>query len=244
MSVKGARASVRPADLFDRRRWLALAYAPPPTMERVEHWLYYIYKTAVTNEGLMTDFALARRAMVDSQLRPQGVTDTAVLTAMGTVAREHYVPEAARTVAYTDRAIPVEGGTIIPPASLGRLLTAALPIPGERALVVSAAPGYAAAVLREIGLSVVEASAADSLTAAPAGPFDLILIEGAVAEPPVSITRALAPGGRLVTALLVDGGGTRLAIGRTVDGVVGYSSFADSEIAALPGYSRPSVFTF
>ena len=244
MSVKGARASVRPPDLFDRRRRLALAYAPPPTMERVEYWLYYLYKTAVTNEGLMTDFALARRAMVDSQLRPQGVTDTAVLTAMGKVAREDHVPEAARTVAYTDRAIPVDGGTIIPPAPLGRLLTAALPIPGERALVVSPAPGYAAAVLREIGLDVVEAHAADALTEVPDGPFDLILIEGAVAEPPESFTDALALGGRLITALLVHGGGTRLAIGRNVDGVVGYTRFADSEIAALPGYTRPPIFTF
>lgn len=192
----------------------------------------------------MTDFVLARRAMVDSQLRPQGVTDTAVLTAMGTVAREQHVPEAARTVAYTDRAIPVDGGTLIPPASLGRLLTAAVPVPGDRALVVSPAPGYAAEILRAIGLDVAEASAADALTAVLDGPFDLILIEGAVAEAPETLTRALAPGGRLVTALLAQGGGTRLAIGRKVDGIVGYTRFADSEIAALPGYTRPPVFTF
>lgn len=213
-------------------------------MERVELKLYYTYKTAVTNEDFMPDFALARRAMIDSQLRPQGVTDTAVLGAMGVVPREQFVPEAARASAYADRAIVVDGGTIIPPAPLGRLLTAAVPVPGERALVVSAAPGYAAAVLREIGLDVVEVTAAAALVGAVDGPFDLVLVEGAVADLPARLTQAVSPGGCLITALLVDGGVTRLAIGRKVDDVIGYTRFADSEIAALPGYARPPVFTF
>jgi protein-L-isoaspartate(D-aspartate) O-methyltransferase len=51
-------------------------------------------------EDLMTqplpDFAAARRAMIDSQLRPQGVSDPAVLAAMASVPREEYVPEALR----------------------------------------------------------------------------------------------------------------------------------------------------
>ena len=42
----------------------------------------------------MPDFAAARRAMVDSQLRPEGVTDPAVLEAMASVPREQFVPEA------------------------------------------------------------------------------------------------------------------------------------------------------
>ena len=51
----------------------------------------------------MQDFSLARRAMVDSQLRPQGVTDRGVLAAMGKVERERFVPEQARALAYFDR---------------------------------------------------------------------------------------------------------------------------------------------
>ena len=38
----------------------------------------------------MPDFAAARRAMIDSQLRPQGVSDPAVLAAMGSVPREQF----------------------------------------------------------------------------------------------------------------------------------------------------------
>jgi len=78
-----------------------------------------------------TDFAIARRAMIDSQLRPQGVTDVAVLAAMAAVPREAFVPENAASVAYTDRSIAIEGkGAMMPPAPLARLLTAAAPRSG------------------------------------------------------------------------------------------------------------------
>ena len=52
----------------------------------------------------MQDFAAARAAMIDSQLRPQGVTDPAVLAAMGALPREKFVPEARAPLAYFDRA--------------------------------------------------------------------------------------------------------------------------------------------
>lgn len=193
----------------------------------------------------MHDSALARRAMIDSQLRPQGVTDPAVLEAMASVPREDYVPEIARPFAYFDRSIPVDGGAMMPPAPLARLLTAAAPQPGERAIVVGAAPGYAAAVLRSVGLKVIECVAADLLAgSAPSGPFDLVVIEGAVEEVPPVLTDALVPGGRVVTALFTTGKVTRLAIGRKVGEVMGYTRFADSEIPLLPGFSRPAAFTF
>lgn len=70
------------------------------------------------------DYALARRAMIDSQLRPQAVTDPSVIAAMAVVPREAFVPAASRAVAYIDRVIPL--GTdrgMSPPVTLGRLLS-------------------------------------------------------------------------------------------------------------------------
>jgi protein-L-isoaspartate(D-aspartate) O-methyltransferase len=183
-----------------------------------------------------TDFATARRAMIDSQLRPQGVTNIAVLAAMAAIPREAFVPEAAANAAYTDRSISVDGkGAMMPPAPLARLLTAAEPRAGERALVVGAAPAYAAELLRYIGLLVSEDLAA--------GPFDLILIEGAVEIVPDALTTTIVEGGRIATAL-IENGVTRLAIGGKLAGVIGWNRFADSEIVPLPCYSRPPVFTF
>ncbi len=80
------------------------------------------------------DHSAARRAMIDNQLRPEAVTDGAVLAAMGSVAREDYVPEGARAFAYVDRPIKLGAGhAMMPPAALGRLLSELAPRPGERA---------------------------------------------------------------------------------------------------------------
>lgn len=189
----------------------------------------------------IADFAAARRAMIDSQLRPQGVTDHAVLAAMARVPREDFVPEELRALAYSDRALGGKGGAaLMPPASLARLLTEVMPRRGERALVIGAGNGYAPAVLAEIGLAVDTASP-DALPAK--GQYDIVLIDGAVEEVPSGLAARLAPGGRLAAAI-VDNGISRLAIGRCAGGVLGVKTFADSEVPVLPGFSRPPAFTF
>ena len=73
----------------------------------------------VTNEDSMQDFSLARRAMVDNQLRPEGVTDRGVLAAMGSVERERFVPAEAKALAYFDRPLRLAAGrAMMPPAAL------------------------------------------------------------------------------------------------------------------------------
>lgn len=209
------------------------------------------------------DFAAARRAMIDSQLRPQAVTDPLVITAMATVPREQFVPEAQRPLAYIDRTLPLGNGRAMdPPATVGRLLTELEPRPGERALVVGAETGYTAAVLAEIGLEVTalesDPALAERLTAVPGiravrgeltdgvaegAPYDLIVIDGAVEFIPDAIVEQLAPGGRLGTCL-IENGVQRLVIGRRSSHGFGTKSFADAAAALLPGFSRPRVFTF
>ena len=64
----------------------------------------------MTVQAPIPDYAAARAAMIDSQLRPEGVTDVAVLAAMGTIAREQYLPESTRPLAYSDRAVALGEG--------------------------------------------------------------------------------------------------------------------------------------
>lgn len=210
----------------------------------------------------MQDFSLARRAMVDNQLRPQGVTDRAVLAAMARVERERFVPDNARALAYFDRPLKLAlGRAMMAPAELGRLLTAVSPRPGERALVIGSGTGYSAAVLREMGLEVT-ALESDAGFAAAAGangvdtvvgelakgwsksaPYDLILLDGAVEEVPAALGKQLAPEGRIAGAI-VDRGVSRLFVGACVNGAIGWRSFADAEVERLPGFERPRAFTF
>ncbi len=189
------------------------------------------------------DYSAARRAMIDNQLRPEAVTDGAVLAAMGTVPREDYVPEGAHAFAYVDRHISIgEGRAMMPPAALGRLLSEVAPRAGERALVVGAASGYSAAVLEAIGLDVTSIDGLD-VTTGEGDAFDLILIDGAVEHFPQSLIDRLAQGGRLGAALR-ESGVTRLVIGRPAGGRLGVRAIADADVPVLPIFTLPPAFTF
>ena len=210
----------------------------------------------------MQDFSLARRAMVDSQLRPEAVTDRAVLAAMGSIERERFVPEAARALAYFDRPVRLSGDrSMMPPAALGRLLSELAPRAGERALVVGSGTGYAAALLSAIGLDVVALESDEALASfareagvdtvvgdlakgwAKGAPYDLILLDGAVEDVPAALAGQLAPHGRLAGAI-IDRGVTRLVVGRVAGGSLGLRSLVDADVQPLPGFSRPRAFTF
>ena len=188
-------------------------------------------------------FDVARRVMVASQLRPQGVTDARVLAAMGSVPRQDHVPAGSQAVAYGDRPLRLDDGSpMMPPAELGLLLTRLAPLPGERALVVGGGGGYAAALLRHIGLDVATAGDPGS------GQVDVILVEGAIDQLPEGVAKRLATDGR-VGAVIVEDGVTRLAIGRVVTGSSGvdtvrFNSFAEAQVPVLPGTSGAPAFAF
>jgi protein-L-isoaspartate(D-aspartate) O-methyltransferase len=216
----------------------------------------------MTVHSPIPDFTAARTAMVESQLRPQGVTDPAVLEAMRTVPREKFLPPETRPLAYVDRSVLMgDGRFLAPPAVLGSLLTQMMPLAGQRALVIGAGTGYSAAVLQAMGLSVtaLESSSGLAATARENGievaegpldagwkkgaPYDQILIDGAVECIPDAIVAQLADGGRLGAAL-VDRGITRLIVGRKAAGAFGYLSLSDAGVPVLPGFTRPKAFTF
>ena len=210
------------------------------------------------------DFKAARRAMIDSQLRPQAVTDPLVIAAMAVVPREEFVPASSAALAYIDRNVPLATGrTLSPPATVGRMLTELAPRPGERALVVGAATGYTAAVLAEMGLDVTALESESrfveelerlagqvrivvgSLEAgAPnLAPFAVILIDGQVEYIPDALIEQLAIGGQL-GACLVENGVQRLVTGVRSPHGFGVKSFADASASPLPGFARPRAFTF
>jgi len=210
----------------------------------------------------MQDFGLARRAMVDNQLRPEGVTDRGVLGAMSTVERERFVPDEARAYAYFDRPLKVAPGrSMMPPAALGKLLTELAPRAGERALIIGSATGYSAALLNSIGLDVIAVESDTTLSAAAVAngietvsgdlasgwakgaPYDLILLDGAVEEIPPALVRQLRDGGRLAAAIL-DNGVSRLVVGRALGDALGLRTIADAEVERIPGFERPRAFTF
>src|SRR3546814_13017411 len=91
----------------------------------------------------MTDFAAARLNMVESQIRTNKVTDPGLVAAFEAVAREAFVGEARRSIAYVDEDLEVAPGRhLMEPMVLARLLQAAAPQPGAMALDLRCATAY------------------------------------------------------------------------------------------------------
>src|SRR6266568_5180701 len=99
----------------------------------------------------MTDFADARRHMVDGQIRPNDVTDLRILSAMLEVPRERFAPSASASIAYLDLDMPVGEGAVasrrlLKPMLLAKLFNAAEIKPTDRVLDVGCVTGYRAAL--------------------------------------------------------------------------------------------------
>ncbi len=212
------------------------------------------------------NFDAARQTMVDSQLKPVGVVNAAVLAAMGAVARERYVPNAAKGVAYADTSVEVAPGRfMLPPATLALLLDRAELNAADRVLVVGGTTGYAAAVCRHAGADVtmvesdpglvfiaraLDREAAGQITEGPlaegdAGhaPYTLVLLDGAVETVPEALCDQLAEGGRLA-AVILDRGVGRAAVETKAEGRLGGLSFAELTARPLPGFARARAFAF
>lgn len=190
-----------------------------------------------------TAFEAARKAMIDSQLRPSGVNADFVLQRMNAVARERFVPAAAQGHAYMDRAVPLgDGRFLAAPVVQGTMLQEAQPTAQDKALLVDGGSGYLAELLRPLVASLDVVSAADAANAT-GGEYSLLLVDGAAEQLPAALLARLADNGRVVTGLL-DQGITRLATGRKIAGQVALAPLADIGMPVLPELLAPKGWSF
>lgn len=208
--------------------------------------------------------------MVESQIRPNKVSDPAIIAAMLAVPRERFVPEALRGIAYVDEDIPLGGGRyLMEPMVLGRLLQVAAIEPGDAVLDVGCGPGYASAVMARLARSVVAleedaalARRARALAAelaitnvtivegvlteghAALAPYDVILFGGAVAAIPPAIAEQLAEGGRLVTVVQAGPGMGKAVLMTRADDVFVRRVMFDAGTPLLPGFAAQPGFVF
>ncbi len=116
------------------------------------------------------NFKAARLAMVESQIRPNGVRDPRLLNAFATVPRERFVPEDQKALAYMDEAVlgaPASQGSparyLLSPMVLARMLQFANPQPAGRALDAGGVTGYSAAILAQLCAKVHALESSESL---------------------------------------------------------------------------------
>lgn len=214
--------------------------------------------------------------LIDGQLTPNDITHKGLLNAVRAVPREAFVPESFKHAAYVDDEIPLgEGRVLIEPLLQAKLIQALDPQPHETVMVIAGATGYLSALLarfvarvemveenpalayaatdafKALGIANVTV-AQNALThgAPAAGPYDAIVIEGAVQVIPEQITAQLKEGGRLLVcenAQLKAGQSAGLARAKYYEkreGVLSARVLFDTSVALLPGFEAPRVFTF
>ena len=162
--------------------------------------------------------------MVAQQLERRGIRDARVLEAMASVPREAFVPGVPTSVAYDDRALPIDAGQTISQPYMVARMTELLEIQaGDRILEIGTGSGYQAAVLARLGARVtsierhadlseaarerlietgvegVDLRVGDGSRGEPEGaPWDGIVVTAAAPSIPNDLREQLAVGARLV----------------------------------------------
>jgi protein-L-isoaspartate(D-aspartate) O-methyltransferase len=215
----------------------------------------------------MTDFAARRTTMVDTQVRPSDVTKYPIIEAMLAVPREAYVPAARREAAYVGEHVALGGGRILLEARTFAKLLDALDIqPAEIVLDLGCGLGYSTAVLARMCEAVVAVEEDEALAteaqrtlsaqgvdnaavivgklaegAAKAGPYDVIMLEGAVEAVPATLIAQLKEGGR-IAALVMDGNLGEARIGYKIDGQMNWRQVFNASAPLLPGFKAHRAF--
>jgi protein-L-isoaspartate(D-aspartate) O-methyltransferase len=223
----------------------------------------------------MTDFKAQRLAMVESQLRPNEVTDPRLLAAMRSLPREEFVPARLRSLAYIDEAIEilpsVDGAParyLLAPMVLARLIQLAAARPEDTVLDVGCGTGYSTAVLAQLAGKVIglepEPELADAAREAlrklgianaeivegplagghrREAPYDAILLNGSVPEPPEALLEQVREGGRLAAVLSTGIQGKAYLFVKVAGEASGVPHF-DAGARPLPGFQPAPAFTF
>lgn len=180
------------------------------------------------NEGVRD---AARENMVAGQLIANGIVDSALLTAMGGVARELFLPERLQGKAYADENIRLDSRHILfSPRIEAELLLLTEPKPSDFVLDAGAFTGYTAAVMAGMTRAVVALESDEGVCDAaqqllidaqidnvavlnlppergfPAqAPFDIVFSDGVVPRVPDALIEQLAENGRLVAVVAETG---------------------------------------
>jgi len=214
----------------------------------------------------------ARFNMIEQQIRPWEVLDPQVLELLSTVRREDFVPLAHKALAFVDMEIPLGAApnqVMLAPRVQARLLQDLAVQPSDKVLDVGTGSGFMAALLAHQAASVLSLEIDSSLAAqakanlqkagatkvtvrhadgsqgaAADGPFDVILLNGSVAEVPATLLQQLTVGGRL--AAIVGHEPIMRATVITRNSETGWTTTEpwDCNAPRLSGFAEPSRFKF
>jgi len=217
----------------------------------------------------VADYQNRRTMMVDTQVRPSDVTKFPIIDALLSVPREDYVPDDKREAAYIGENIDIGDGRVLLEArTFAKMLEAAEVMPTDVVLDLGCGLGYSTAVLAQMADFVVAveddegraqeaqqtlsdhgidnaAVFAGDLTvgAVKNGPYDVIMLQGAVEEIPAALSEQVKEGGRIV-AIFAEGALGVVRVGRKIDGVINWRMSFNAGAPVLNGFTKEAAFSF
>ncbi|MBK9443196.1 MAG: protein-L-isoaspartate O-methyltransferase [Comamonadaceae bacterium] len=217
-----------------------------------------------------TNVEQARYNMIEQQIRPWDVADSAVLQLLSLVKREDFVPVHYKGVAFADMAIPLAGGqNMLAPRLQARLLQDAAVQSGDKVLEIGTGSGFMTALLahqaqrvisleinseladqaranlQKAGIHNAEVRQADGALGAPAeAPFDVIVLGGSVAEVPQVLLQQLKINGRLVAIVGEEPIMHAQVVTRTSETNFKSDEKWDDNAPRLVNFPQPSAFQF
>jgi protein-L-isoaspartate(D-aspartate) O-methyltransferase len=215
----------------------------------------------------MIDYTKRRTMMVDTQVRPSDVTKFPIIDAMLSVPREVFVPSDMVEAAYVGENMDLGDGRVMLEARTFAKMLDALDIGNDDAVLdLGCGLGYSTAVIARMAQFVVaveqtDANAGESQNilsaqsvdnaavlagplaegAARHGPFDAILVHGAVADVPEALTAQLKDGGR-IACLFMEGALGVVRIGHRIDGAMVWRFAFNASAPMLDGFQKRAEF--
>ncbi len=222
----------------------------------------------------MTTPAAQRLNMVESQIRPNDVTDRRILRAFAEVQREQFVPPEVASIAYMDAAVPLiaaasQGSAarlLMPPRTFAKIAQLAAVEQTDTVLLVGAGRGFSAAILSRLAASVIALEADEVLAASAkanlAGLPNVTVGAGPLTKGPAGEQQfdvivvegslferpesllARLKNGGRLVAILVQDGIGHATLWTRIASIFAESQTFEASAATLPGFERRPAFVF
>ena len=217
------------------------------------------------------NYELARKNMVENQIRANKVTDLNVIAAFSNVKREIFVPDKLKEISYNDEDIALSKNRfMMKPMILARLFQSLTLKGTENILHVGSNSGYGSAILSKLCSAVISLETDKKLfeksieTFSEIGfdnvvplhgsmengvlkeaPFDVIFIEGSIEEKPKVLFDQLNENGKLIVVIKPE----NINIGKAnlffkLNNEIGNEVLFDAQVGKLPIFRHKPKFSF
>ena len=217
------------------------------------------------------DFKIARKNMVENQIRANKVTSLNVINAFLDVPREKFVPDALQEISYVDEDIQLSRNRfMMKPMILARLFQSLNLKGNENILHVGSNSGYGSAILSRMCSSVISLESDKKLFETSIhtflnmgfdnviplhgsmengvekeAPFDIIFIEGSIETEPKSLFGQLNENGKLIAIIRP----ANIKIGKAklffkISNEIGLENLFDAQVSKLSIFKSKTKFSF